>query len=673
MKKPLAACVMAAAVAVPAHGQSSSTIDDRIAELEEIVITSTPLRKRVFDTAQPVSVLAGEALVTRREGSLGETLADQPGVTASAFGPIASRPIIRGQGGLRVQTYQDGAETLDVAALSDDHAVSVEPMLADRIEIVRGPAALLFGSSAAAGAVNVVTPRLSLSRFDAPFAGEIQMRGDTAANERGVAVRVSGHAGSHLQFSGDLHHFSADELRIPDGRLENSDGETRGGSGGLSWIGERASFAISLSGLRSNYGLPGHSHGHHEDDHDEDHHDEDHHDDDHHDDEHHEHGDVRLAMDQQRVDFVGEWRVDGPFDTLRLRAARNDYVHNELEGEEIGTAYAQDGQELRLSADREGQWSIGLQWRDLDFDAEGDEAFLPASQTRQLGAYGYGEMSIAAFVLEAGLRLERQEIDLIGNDYRDDTFSGSFGARWRLADPWEVSLQLTSTGRHPTATELYALGPHLAVQRYEIGDDDLGIERGLTADLGIQRRLQSGWQGKVGVFVADYDQFIAAMPDGSIEDDLPVVRFTGVDARFEGFEFDWSHDALIGTAVGNIGVRLFGDYVRARDAAGEPLPQIPPRRLGLELGFTQGPLRLGIETIHHSAQNDVADGETRTAGFTAVNAEATYRLKVADADMLWFARGVNLLDEDMRRHASPLKDIAPLAARHLAIGLRLKF
>lgn len=652
--------MLAVTLAAPAHGESVTTT-----ELEEVVITATPLRKAVFETAQPVSVLSGEALVIRREGSLGETLADQPGVSASAFGPIASRPIIRGQGGLRVQTYQDGADTLDVAALSDDHAVGLEPMLADRIEIVRGPAALLFGSAAAAGAVNVITPRLSLSRFDSPFAGEVQVRGDTAANERGVAARVGGLAGDQLQFSADWHHFRADDLRTPDGRLENSNGETRGGSGGFGWIGERTSFAFSLSDLRSDYGLPGDSHAHEGDEEHEEYAD------------HDEHGDVRLALEQRRLDFIGEQRLDGTFDTLRLRVARNDYAHAEIEGESIGTRYAQDGRELRLSADRDGMYSIGLQWRELDFDAEGDEAFLPASRTQHLGAYGFGELRLGNVTFEAGLRVEEQDIAVAQNvdrrEYRDQAASGSVGARWRVRGPWEVTLQVTSTGRHPTATELYALGPHLAVQRFEIGDETLDIERGTTADLGLQYRTESGWSGQIGMFAAEYDQFIAAIPTGTTEDDLRVVRFTGIDARFEGLEFDWSHDSLIDTASGNLGVRLFGDYVRARDSSGNPLPQIPPKRIGLELRYQSGPLRLGFETIVHDAQNDLAEGEIRTAGFTAVNAEATYRLRVGSTDMLWFARGVNLLNEEMRRHASPLKDVAPLAARHLAFGLQLKF
>ncbi|MEY2625330.1 MAG: hypothetical protein RL412_1105 [Pseudomonadota bacterium] len=659
MKTSLSACSMLAMLlTVPTHGQSVRPST----ELEEVVITATPLRKTAFETAQPVSVLSGDALVTRRESSLGETLADQPGVSASAFGPIASRPIIRGQGGLRVQTYQDGADTLDVAALSDDHAVGLEPMLADRIEIVRGPAALLFGSAAAAGAVNVITPRLTLSRFESPLAGEVQVRGDTAANERGVAARVGGLAGDQLQFSADWHHFRADELRIPDGRLTNSNGETRGASGGFGWIGDRTSFAISLSDLRNDYGLPGDGHAHEGDDERET-------------DEHH--GDVRLALEQRRLDFVGEQRIDGPFDTLRLRGARNDYAHVEIEGDSIGTTYAQDGRELRLSANRDESYTIGLQWRELDFDAEGGEAFLPASRTRHLGAYGFGEVRLGVVTFEAGVRLEQQEIAVAQNfdrgEYRDQALSGSLGARWRVRGPWEATLHVTSTGRHPTATELYAFGPHLAVQRFEIGDEALDIERGTTADLGLQYRTESGWSGQIGMFAAEYDQFIAAIPTGTIEDDLRVVRFTGIDARFEGLEFDWRHGSLIDTASGTLGVRLFGDYVRARDSSGNPLPQIPPKRLGLEFEYRAGPLRLGFETIVHDAQNDLAQGETRTAGFTAVNAEATYRLRLGTTDMLWFARGVNLLNEEMRRHASPLKDVAPLAARHLAFGLQLKF
>lgn len=646
---------------------TEATAQEDAASLEEVVITATPLRRAAFETAQPVSIVAGDKLVSTLKSSLGETLADQPGVSASSFGPIASRPIIRGQGGLRVQTFADGADTFDAAALSDDHAVTLDPMLAERIEIIRGPAALLFGSSAAAGAINVITPRLSLSRSMVPLAGAVQARADTAANERGVAATLSGTGGEHLQFNGDMHHFRVGELNTPDGKLENSAGEARGASGGLGWVGERFAMALSVSDLRSRYGLPGAGHGAH---HDEPAHEP-------------EQEDIELALEQRRFDVAGEWRFDRLVDAIRFRAAHNDYGHVELEGEEIGTRYAQRGSELRLSAGRDGRWVVGMQWREADFDAVGDEAFLPASITRNLGAFAFGEFALGPLTLEAGLRLEHQDIEVsrlaplasgaLPKDYADDAKSGSVGLLWNLADKWSTSLQLTSTERHPTATELHAFGPHLAVQRFEIGDATLGMERGLTADLALRRSDSAGWHGSLGAFIADYDRFIAALPSDEMEDGLPVIEFAGIGARFMGLEFDWSHDRLLRIAAADLGIRVFGDYVRARDASADPLPQIPPRRFGAETALTRGPLRIGLEAIWHDAQTDVAEAETTTAGFTAVNAEVAYRLTTSGADMLWVLRGVNLLDEEMRRHASPLKDVAPLAARHVSVSLQLKF
>lgn len=660
-----------------AAAQSTSQID----ELDEVVITATPLRREPFSTAQSVSVVGGDDLVAVLKGSLGETLAEQPGVSASSFGPIASRPIIRGQGGLRVQTFVDGADTFDAAALSDDHAVGIEPLLAERIEIIRGPAALLFGSAAAAGAINVITPRLSLSRPARALMGEVQARADTAANERSVVVSLNGQGGEHLQFNGDMHHSRAADLNTPQGKLQNSSGNARGASAGLGWTGDRFALALSVSELRSDYGLPAGVSAAHADggpaeagDHDPEHGE--------------AHATVRLALEQRRLDIAGEWRLDGLADLIRIRAARNDYGHAELEGEDIGTRYAQTGSELRLSAEREGRWIAGMQWRELDFDAAGDEAFLPASLTKTLGAFVFGDFSLigsaaGTLVLEAGLRLERQRIEVarlasiesgtLPKDYLDDARNGSLGLLWDFTDRWGAALQLTSTERHPTATELYAFGPHLALQRFEIGDAKLGVERGLTADLALRRRDNSGWHGSVGVFVAEYDRYIAALPTGQIESDLPVVGFAGIGARFTGTEFDWSHDRLASLATGDLGIRIFGDYVRARDDAGQPLPQIPPRRFGAEAAVTRGPLRVGIEAIWHDSQSAVAAGETTTAGFTAVNAEVAYRPPAAGTDILWILRGVNLLDEEMRRHASPLKDVAPLAARHVSLSLQLKF
>jgi iron complex outermembrane receptor protein len=667
--------------------------------LEEVRITATPLRRTVIETAQPVLALDGEELLRRRSTTIAETLADQPGITASNFGPIASRPIIRGQGGLRVQVFQDGADVLDAAALSEDHAVTLDPLLAERIEVVRGPAALLYGNAASAGAVNVVTRRIPTEPLARPFDAALELRGDSAADTRAVGAHAAAKVGDRVQVYADIHDSRSDELRIPGyawteaakeyfeaegepvdesrDRLINSDGSADGGSLGIAWVGERQRYGFSVSEYGSEYGLPGlgHGHGHedHGDDHGDDHHDEDH---------GSEPPDVRLDMSQRRYDAVAEWSpTSGAVDTLRLRAARNDYEHVEIEGDgAIGTRYAQVGDEVRLTAEHgvgQGRGVFGLQWRELDFDAEGEEAFLPPSATRNTGFFAFQEHRIDAVTLEAGARYEKQHIRTADPDtlptYEGSALSGSVGALWALRPGATLALQVTRTERHPTATELYASGPHLAVRRYEIGDPDLDTERGLTADLALRFSGDAGWRGSVGVFVGDYDRYIVAQPTGEIDDELPVIEFESRDARFTGAEFEIGHDALATTGIGALGLRLFGDLVRAEDGAGTPLPQIPPLRLGTEASLTGTRLRLGLEAIWHDSQDRIADGERRTEGYTLLNLEASWRQPVGAAGLSVFLRGSNLLDEEARRHVSPLKDYAPLAGRAISGGLRLEF
>jgi iron complex outermembrane receptor protein len=665
--------------------------------LEEVRITATPLRRTVLETAQPVLALDGEELLRRRSTTIAETLADQPGITASNFGPIASRPIIRGQGGLRVQVFQDGADVLDAAALSEDHAVTLDPLLAERIEVVRGPAALLYGNAASAGAVNVVTRRIPTEPLARPFAAALELRGDSAADTRAVGAHAAAKIGDRVQVYADIHDSRSDELRIPGyawteaakeyfeaegepvdesrDRLINSDGSADGGSLGIAWVGERQRYGFSVSEYGSEYGLPGLGHGHEHEDHD-----------DHHDDGHEDHGseppDVRLDMSQRRYDAVAEWSpISGAVDTLRLRAARNDYEHVEIEGDgAIGTRYAQVGDEVRLTAEHgvgRGRGVFGLQWRELDFDAEGEEAFLPPSATRNTGFFAFQEHRIDAVTLEAGARYEKQHIRTADPEtlptYEGSALSGSVGALWALRPGATLALQVTRTERHPTATELYASGPHLAVRRYEIGDPDLDTERGLTADLALRLSEDAGWRGTIGVFIADYDRYIVAQSTGEIEDELPVIEFESRDARFTGAEFEIGHDALTATGMGTLGLRLFGDLVRAEDGAGTPLPQIPPLRLGAEASLTGTRLRLGLEAIWHDSQDRIADGERRTAGYTMLNLEASWRQPVGAAGLSVFLRGSNLLDEEARRHVSPLKDYAPLAGRAISGGLRLEF
>ncbi len=680
--------------------------------LQEVIITATPLRTTTLETAQPVLLLSADLLRRSLATNLGDTLANQPGLSSTSFGPIASRPVIRGQGGLRVQVYQDGAETLDVAALSDDHAVSIDPAFADRIEVLHGPAALMYGSASAAGAVNVVTDRLPLRNTDGPIETRLELRGDSANDERAVALRSGGHLGSGWQWRVDGFSKRSGDLSIADfvespalraelaaegetvgderGELHNTDAKSEGGSVGLGWSGDSLAVALSLSGYRNDYGLPegGHAHGEHTDELDGL------------DADHADHEDVRIDLEQHRVDLAGEWRpTAGWIERWSLRLARNDYEHAEIEDSIPATRYGQLGYETRLTADRRsddvGRGVLGLQYRDLDFAALGDEAFLPPSRTRSLGLFFFEERRFGALLVEAGARWERQTLDAhdaASSRYRDDAVSASIGSVWTSSPQTRWSLQLTRTQRHPTATELYADGAHLALQRYELGNADLGVETARTVDLAWRHNdADDRWQSKISLFVSDYRDYIFAAPL-ALDDDhaehahehdhdhgeaLREVEYRATDARFHGLEAEWSIRELAKVAQGGLGLRLFGDLVRARDADGHALPQIPPLRIGGELNWSRGPWRVGLESLWHDAQTRLADNELRTDGYNLLAADIayrhTYRHGAGAATMLWFLRGQNLLDEDARRHASPLKDVAPLAGRAVSAGVRVEF
>ena len=640
--------------------------------LDEVVVTATALHESTFEVAQPTAVLAGEDLVRNRGSSVGEALAGTAGVSATYFGPQASRPVIRGQTGERVQVTEDGAESLDVAALSADHAVTIDPLLADRVEVLRGPATLLYGNGAAGGLVNVIVNRVPEKAYEG-IAGAAELRGDSALGERAAAVRVDGGAGGwslhgdayardtddvevaayalsrRMRESGD---FSDEEIAASRSRLANSSSRLRGGALGFSRVGDAGFAGFAVSRFDTRYGIPGPEAG------------------------------VSIDLQQTRLDYNSDWHepVRG-LGSAHLRASYNRYEHAELEpGGEVGTRFDQDGLSFRLAVDTESlagwRGSIGLQYRDVDFVATGEEAFVPASVTRNLGVFAYEERAFGALTVELGGRLEQQEITSGDIDAEYDSARGSFAAGlvWKLARGWSTALNLTSTQRHPTSTELFADGPHLAVQRFEIGDATLRPERATTLDLSLRHRAER-WGMSLTAFRSDYDDYIFAALTDDIEDELPVAEYRQRDAKFAGFELDVDLPALA-VAGGELATRLVADAVRAELVDGDDLPQIPPLRIGAEWRYSRDAWSAGVAAHHFARQDRVAVNELPTAGYTMLRADASWRIALAGQDerkLLVYLRGDNLLDEDARRHTSPLKEFAPLPGRALGAGVRLEF
>jgi iron complex outermembrane recepter protein len=637
---------------------------------EEVIVTSTALRGNPLEIAQPTEVIAGDELRRQIASSIGETLAKELGVSSTYFGPTASRPVIRGLSGNRVQMLQDGLESLDVSSLSPDHAVTLESAVSQQIEIIKGPAALLYGSGAAGGLVNVVTNRVPLESADKPISGAVELRGDTAEEERTGALSVDG-GSAMFAFHVDYFDRETDDLEIPDfaqsdalrralieageepdgtrGRLPNSASDTKGGAVGASLLGDAARGGSSWSRYETTYGIVGEE-------------------------------EAFIDMKQDRYDAKAELDFDGPIEALRISGSYNDYTHTEFEGPgEPGTIFNQDAYELRVTADHkfgEGwRGTVGAQYVDIDFEALGDEAFVPRSKTKSTSLFAFEERHFDRWTVELGARAEQQKIDpdpaadLPGFD--ETAISLSAGTVWKFAEDRAFAVNVTRTQRNPQAAELYANGPHVAEQRFIIGAPNLDQETAITADVSL-RRTGDAIQWTLNAYYNDYSDYIFERPTGDIEDDFPVFVVSQDGAKLHGFEAEVNFP-LLQQGEQHLELRLTSDYVRGELDSGGDLPQMPPLRFGAGLHFDLDQFHVGLQGYYYDKQDKIAENELPTDNFTLVDADASYRLPLGSSSVLLFLRASNLLDEDARQHASALKDIAPLPGRSFHMGARAEF
>jgi iron complex outermembrane receptor protein len=656
--------IAAAAMLVSQYsfGQESKT--------EEVIVTSTALRENPLEVAQPTTVVAGDDLRRQIATSIGETLSKELGVSSTYFGPTASRPVVRGLGGDRVQVLQDGLASLDVSSLSADHAVTLESVVSQQMEIIKGPAALLYGSGAAGGLVNIVSNRVPMESPKDPISGAVELRGDSAADERTGAFSLDGGAGLlalHLDYfdretndveipgfaqSDALRRALIDAGEEPDGvrgHIPNTASDTKGGAFGASLVGDAARGGLSWSRYETTYGIPGEE-------------------------------EAFIDMKQDRYDLKTELDFDGPVETVRLNGSYNDYTHTEFEAPgEPGTIFNQDAYELRLAADHKlgAGWrgTVGLQYVDIDFEALGDEAFVPRSKTKSSSVFAFEERHFDHWTIELGARAEQQKVDVDPAadlpDFDETAISLSAGTVWKFAEDHAVAFNVTRTQRNPQAAELYANGPHIAAQRFIIGDPNLDQETAVTADVSL-RRTGEGIQWTLNAYYNDYTDFIYEAPTADIEDDLPVFLVQQDGAKFHGFEAQMSLP-LLRQGEQLLELHLASDYVRGELDGGGDLPQIPPLRFGVGLHYERDQLHLGLQGFYYDEQDRIADYELPTDSFTLVDADASFRVPIGASSVLLFLRASNLLDEDARQHASPLKDIAPLPGRSFHLGARAEF
>ena len=633
-------------------------------ELQPQVITANPLGSAQL--AAPSSVLEGDDLLLQQQASLGETLNKQPGVASTWFGPGASRPVIRGLDGDRIRILRNGVGALDASSLSYDHAVPLDPVNVERIEIVRGPAALLYGGNAIGGVVNTFDNRIPDNPIEGMHgAAELRYGGaDTTRSSAGKLEAGNGEFALHL----DASSRAFNDLRIPGyarsakvrdadepgskHRLDNSDGRQDGGAIGGSYHWDHGYAGLSYSRYDSNYGSVAES-------------------------------GVRLDMQQDHYAFASELRdLDGPFSSVKLDAGYTGYEHREIEDGEVGTTFRNKGYEARIEARHQPlgplEGVLGVQLNRNEFSALGEEAFVPQTETDSLALFVLEQWQATQRLnLSFGARLEhtRIEPDAKGNDTfaaadSSSTFNAaslSSGAVYQLDSVWALAANLGYTERAPTFYELYANGAHVATGAFEVGDASLGKEKAISTDLAL--RFDNGThKGSVGVFYSHFSNYIGLIDSGNTRltddgDAFPELRYEGVRARFYGVEAQdrWQ---LLKNRYGSFALELSGDYTRANNLdSGQPLPRIAPLRLGSGLVWERDRWQARVDVQQAAAQRRKPANETGTDGYTTLGASVGYRFEVGQSEWLAFVRGENLTDQTVRYASSILRDIAPAAGR----------
>jgi iron complex outermembrane receptor protein len=667
--------LLAAAQAAPAD-------EDKPRRLEPVVVTADPLDRSALDALRPVSVLRSEDLRARESTNLAASLAREPGVQSSAYGPGAGRPIIRGMDSARVRIAESGIGVGDVSGVSPDHRVSADTLNSRQVEVLRGPATLLYGSGAIGGLVNIVTDRIPRTRL-ADAGGEVGLRGTTAERERTATLALDAPLGADAairvegfrQRTGD--YALAAPLRDEAGdviaadRLPNSAMKTASAAVGGAWFdanGVRLGAAVQR--YESDYGVPNPEEP------------------------------VTIALRRSRVELAADTGAVGPFGALRARLAASDYGHTEFEPSgEAGARFTSRGTEgrveLPLASDAAVRVVVGTQFSGGETRGVG-EGELPRTGSRALALFAIGERRIDRLRVEAGARVERAEYDVResyadGSRPRSRSFSlatASVGAAWGLAPSWELAATFTRSQRAPAIEELYFLGAHPATFAFEIGDPALRRETSHNVDLALRHRGDRV-RAQVNLFVNRVRDYIHGVFDGSttdilddsgaVEETLSNLFYRQADARLHGAEAEVAFGERTGPQA-----RLWADTVRAKltsgDNAGGNLPRMSPSRVGFDAGWrTERWSALFAATRvfrqDRTSAFDLRDGapEQATAGYTTLDASASVRLGAGATALTLLLWGRNLTDEDTRVHTSFLKNFAPPPGRSFGVGMRVAF
>jgi iron complex outermembrane receptor protein len=695
MRTAFSAAAVAALSISFAHAQQT---------LAPVVVSANPLGADINDLITPVSVLRGDQLSQKQSSTLGQTLNGLPGVGSTDFGPNSSRPTIRGLDGDRVRVMSNGGASLDASTLSYDHAVAIEPLLVEQIEVIRGPAALQYGGSAIGGAVNVIDNRIPKAPVKGVH-GRAEVRAGGAESEKAAAGLVTvGNGAFAIHVDGSSR--KTDDLKVPkqagregfisQGKLLNSDADHQGGALGFSLTNDHGYLGLSVDTYRNEYGTGLY-----------------------------EEGDIasptRIKLKQDKLTLAGEQRnlggKAGPFESIRGSFSTTDYKHEESAGGEVESTFKNKGWDSRIEGTHlpiqtslgslKGAW--GIQGAESKFSAIGDVTFVPNTQTNSMALFVFEELSFApGKAVNGGLRLESVKVDSFGGGTNGETesftadskkfkpFSASVGYRQDMGSGWTATSGLSYTERAPTFYELYANGMHHATETYEKGNADNKKEKGTTLELGLKFKTPTT-RANFGAYVTEFSNFIGLTQGGYVDEldgriqsldidecqgggsghCVPKYNFSGIKARLYGLEADGRFplaSGLFGKAS-QLNMDWKADYVRGENrSTGGALPRISPLRLSSALVYSESKYSSQMDVQYAARQNRYADDLGATPSYTMFGLGASYKTAVSGMKSAYlFMRVDNVTDVEARNASSVLRDMAPAGARAIKVGLRGNF
>ncbi|WP_395737924.1 TonB-dependent receptor [Prosthecobacter sp.] len=648
--------------------------------LEEMVITAP-----TAPAAPPLSpVITGQTLNLAIEPSLGQTLSRIPGVSATYFGPAASRPILRGLDGDRVRILQNGLNTIDASATSADHAGSFDTSNLKSIEVVRGPASLMYGSNAIGGVVNATDGRIVDEKLDGTIRGALTDRYTSVDNGYLTSAMIEG-GYKGLAFHVEAFTRAAEDFRIPGNArtaneqaanplppgqsevskiMPNSNLRSEGVTGGLSYIWDKGFFGFAWTEFHTNYGSPAEPN-------------------------------VVIDMHQQRLDVRGAFYKPLPLiKEISYKLATSRYQHTEYDSGMPSTLFKNNGYDGRVEVKHEKiagmEGVVGFQSGRSEFSTAGSEAFLPPTITQANSFFLFEDIARGPISYQFSGRYDHTGVESLASAAFGpalartfDTFSGSLGLVFTPNNDYAVTFTINHAERAPTYQELFANGAHSATGAFEIGNPGLNPEKSLGFDLNLNKR--TGWvTGSISGYYNRYTNFIGQFPTGIVHvvggENYNELIYQSTSAEFIGSELETTfhllHPITSGPAANpnNLHLQFRADVVRARDKqTGMSLPRIPPFHLTSALMFERGPFGARLEGIYAAPQAQLAMNEARTNSYFLVNLSLTYRLKQGPTTTDFYIKGVNLTNEDAREHASVLKDRVPLPGRGLAVGMKLTF